>query len=52
MALARGATRDGHFGDANARDDGARTGSQRKTFVNDASVTSAIGARHNTVEDM
>ena len=29
MALARGANRDGHFGDANARDDEARITSQR-----------------------
>lgn len=51
MASARGATRDGRFEDANARDDGARTSSQRKTFVNDASVTlSAIGAQKNTME--
>ena len=48
MALARGATRDGCFGDASARDDGARTSSERKTFVNDAGVTlSAIGAPKN-----
>ena len=52
MAFAPRATRKGLFGDANARDDGART-SQRKKFADDASVTlSAIGARYNVLEEI
>ena len=51
-ALTRRASRKGRFGDASARDDRARTRSQRQTFLDDACVTiSAIGAQYNTLEE-